>query len=121
MTSESVAEGCMGFMNAALGPRLLAVFFFAVFFAGMHLSFRERPADPGSSAPGEITSTDKAEGQSFIGEIARPGAQLRGSRKAKKMERKTGFEPATATLARWSSTGLSYFRSRLGLSDRTRE
>src|SRR6266704_5211036 len=28
------------------------------------------------------------------------------------MERKTGFEPATATLARWSSTGLSYFRSR---------
>lgn len=27
------------------------------------------------------------------------------------MERKTGFEPATATLARWSSTGLSYFRS----------
>src|SRR5215468_8581652 len=26
------------------------------------------------------------------------------------MERKTGFEPATATLARWSSTGLSYFR-----------
>ena len=31
--------------------------------------------------------------------------------KAKKLERKTGFEPATATLARWSSTGLSYFRS----------
>jgi hypothetical protein len=27
------------------------------------------------------------------------------------LERKTGFEPATATLARWSSTGLSYFRS----------
>ena len=27
------------------------------------------------------------------------------------MERKTGFEPATTTLARWSSTGLSYFRS----------
>jgi hypothetical protein len=36
----------MGFMNAALGPRFFAVFFFAVFFAGMHLSFRERPADP---------------------------------------------------------------------------
>ena len=29
------------------------------------------------------------------------------------MERKTGFEPATTTLARWSSTGLSYFRSKL--------
>jgi len=29
----------MGFMKAALGPRFLAVFFFAVFFAGMHLSF----------------------------------------------------------------------------------
>src|SRR5262252_10346863 len=28
-----------------------------------------------------------------------------------KMERKTGFEPATTTLARWSSTGLSYFRT----------
>ncbi len=27
------------------------------------------------------------------------------------MERKTGFEPATTTLARWGSTGLSYFRS----------
>src|SRR6476646_9766320 len=27
------------------------------------------------------------------------------------MERKTGFEPATSTLARWRSTGLSYFRS----------
>lgn len=26
------------------------------------------------------------------------------------MERKTGFEPATTTLARWGSTGLSYFR-----------
>src|SRR5216110_1452699 len=26
------------------------------------------------------------------------------------MERKTGFEPATSTLARWRSTGLSYFR-----------
>ena len=29
----------------------------------------------------------------------------------KKLERKTGFEPATTTLARWGSTGLSYFRS----------
>jgi hypothetical protein len=29
-----------------------------------------------------------------------------------KMERKTGFEPATSTLARWRSTGLSYFRAR---------
>ncbi len=28
------------------------------------------------------------------------------------MERKTGFEPATTTLARWGSTGLSYFRVR---------
>ena len=28
------------------------------------------------------------------------------------MERKTGFEPATSTLARWRSTGLSYFRSK---------
>ena len=27
------------------------------------------------------------------------------------MERKTGFEPATSTLARWRSTGLSYFRT----------
>ena len=35
---------------------------------------------------------------------------------AKKMERKTGFEPATTTLARWGSTGLSYFRSQLDLS-----
>ena len=34
------------------------------------------------------------------------------------MERKTGFEPATATLARWSSTGLSYFRSYLTLDRR---
>src|SRR5262245_27858649 len=31
------------------------------------------------------------------------------------MERKTGFEPATSTLARWRSTGLSYFRMRLFL------
>jgi hypothetical protein len=29
------------------------------------------------------------------------------------LERKTGFEPATTTLARWSSTGLSYFRLRI--------
>ncbi len=27
------------------------------------------------------------------------------------MERETGFEPATVTLARWGSTGLSYSRS----------
>jgi hypothetical protein len=27
-----------------------------------------------------------------------------------KMERAKGFEPSTATLARWSSTGLSYAR-----------
>jgi aspartate kinase len=33
-----------------------------------------------------------------------------------KMERKTGFEPATTTLARWGSTGLSYFR--LGVNKR---
>jgi hypothetical protein len=32
------------------------------------------------------------------------------------MERKTGFEPATTTLARWGSTGLSYFRSQHELS-----
>lgn len=31
----------------------------------------------------------------------------------KEMERETGFEPATTTLARWSSTGLSYSRSNL--------
>ena len=30
-----------------------------------------------------------------------------------KMERETGFEPATVTLARWGSTGLSYSRSQL--------
>ena len=31
--------------------------------------------------------------------------------RVKKMERETGFEPATATLARWSSTSLSYSRT----------
>jgi len=52
-TSESVSEGCIGFMNAALGFRFEAVFFLgfaARFLAGMHLSFRERRADR-SSAP----------------------------------------------------------------------
>jgi hypothetical protein len=46
-----------GFMNAAFGFRFLeAAFLFAGlrarFLAGMHLSFRERRADPSSSAPG---------------------------------------------------------------------
>ncbi len=33
------------------------------------------------------------------------------------MERKRGFEPPTTTLARWGSTGLSYFRSKTNGAD----
>lgn len=41
-----------------------------------------------------------------------PGAKQNGRPReaGRSMERKTGFEPATTTLARWGSTGLSYFR-----------
>src|SRR5439155_24644409 len=102
----------MGFMNAALGRRFFATFFFAL-LAGMHLSFRERLADPDPSAPRGITSTCEGRGQYFIGKPAQ--------KQQKKMERNTGFEPATATLARGSSTGLSYFRSGGKLSDGTGE
>jgi len=57
-TSESVADGCIGFMKAALGFRFEVVFFLelvARFLAGMHLSFRERrPIHVGAEG---ITST----------------------------------------------------------------
>jgi hypothetical protein len=61
-TSERVADGCIGFMNAALGFRFEVVFFLdfvARFFAGMHLSFRETSADPSASAPRGITITGR--------------------------------------------------------------
>ena len=41
---------------------------------------------------------------------ALPLGYAAGKTLTKKMERETGFEPATATLARWSSTSLSYSR-----------
>jgi hypothetical protein len=57
-----MADGCMGFMNAALGRRFFATFFFARFLAGMHLSFRERLADPDRRHRGELLPRTREEG-----------------------------------------------------------
>src|SRR5688572_10233628 len=67
-TSERVADGVSGFMNAAFGLRFFAATFFlagllARFFAGMHLSFRERPPIPNSSAPVARCTTSRGRGQ----------------------------------------------------------
>ena len=65
--------------------------------------------DPaGAGSKGACRRPDAAAGPP---PVAPPRRSRRGGATAKKVERETGFEPATVTLARWGSTGLSYSRS----------